>query len=243
MKISDYLNVEDKWLLAIIDLAPYIEGRTRLQKFGILSFYEILNNEKFFDDWEPGHYGGFSLRLATSLTKLESYGHIQSDEIIIKAESTVSRYSLTESGKNLISDFVDEHSSELEKIKSIIFNYLQKPLDLLLHDVYQKYPELTVNSKIRADINKIATENHSYLSSKYEIISDKSENIPIFTVASQQHVFGDEDFREKLARSIGLKKIPDLDPQSFERIKGILSEKIDTEHFDADELVKEVRGC
>ena len=243
MRISDYLNVEDKWLLAIIDLAPYIEGRTRLQKFGILSFYEVLNNEKFFDDWKPNHYGGFSPRLATSLAKLESYGHIQSDEIITKSESMVNRYSLTEKGKDLINDFVEEHLSELEKIKSIIFNYLQKPLDILLQDVYQRYPELTVNSKIRADVNKIATENYSYLSTKYEIISDKPENIPTFTMASQQHVFGDEDFREKLARSIGLKKAPDLDPRSFERIKGILSKKIDAEHFDADELVKEVRGC
>ena len=51
------------------------------------------------------------------------------------------------------------------------------------------------------------------------------------------------DFREKLAKSIGLDRVPDLDPQAFDRIQGILSEHIGTDHFDAVEAVRKVRDC
>ena len=52
------LKTEDRWLLAITNLFPYVEGRTKLQKFGMLSSYEVLKDEEFFDDWRPGNYGG-----------------------------------------------------------------------------------------------------------------------------------------------------------------------------------------
>ena len=74
-------------------------------------------------------------------------------------------------------------------------------------------------------------------------MQEKLREAPASTTASQQHVFGDEDFREKLARSAGLEGIPDLDPRSFDRIKGVLSGQISTEGFDSEEMVKEVRGC
>ncbi len=161
--------------------------------------------------------------------------------IIIEYGHPVNRYTLTEKGKDLIKDFVKSHSSELEKIKGITSSYFQKPLTVLLNDVYLKYPKLTSKSKIKAEVNKTRTESSSYLNSEYEIpFGDKQEEIPVYAVASQQHVFGDESFRRKLAKSIGLDKAPDLDPKSFDRIKGILSEEIDAEEFDSEELV---RGC
>ena len=242
MRVSESLKTEDMWLLAITDSVPYVEGKTRLQKFGILSFYEVLDAKEFFDDWRADNYGGFSPRLAASLDKLERHDYARSAEIITEYRYPVNRYVLTEEGKNLIRDFVERHSSKLEEIKSIISSYFQLSLPRLLRDVYQKYPELTVNSKIRADVNKI-TENRSYQNPEYEMLPNEKLDVSTPFIASRQHVFGDEDFREKLARSIGLKKIPDLNPRSFDRIKGILSENIDTEYFDSEELVKDVRGC
>ncbi len=244
MGVFGFLKIEDKWLLSMIDSVPYIEGIARLQKFAILSFHDVLKNEEFFDDWRADDFGGSSPQLAQSFTKLERRGFIQAIKVITDNGYPVNRYKLTEKGKEMIRDFVEKHSSELEKIKSITSNYFQKPLEILLNDVHQKHPDLAINSKIRADVNKITTENDSYLNSQYEIpFSEELGEIPRSIASSQQHVFGDEDFRERLAKSIGLDKMPDLDPQSFDRIKGILSEKINTEDFDSEELVKEVRGC
>ena len=236
------LRIEDKWLLAIMNLFPYIQGRTRLQKFGMLSFYEVLKDEKFFDDWKPDKYGGFSPRLANSLERLERCGYVQSDKIIVGDVHLVDRYSLTEKGRQMIKKF-EANSLELEKIKSILSGYFSCPLDVLLKDVYAKYPELTINSKIIADVNK-TTELDPYEEheSKSQFQGETEDEIHALTSTSQ-HVFGDKEFREKLAKLIGLEKVPDLDPQSFNRIKGILSEHVDARNFDAKEAVREARGC
>lgn len=240
MRLFNSLKTEDKWLLAIIYSVPYVEGRTRLQKFGIFSFYEVLGGKEFFEDWRADSYGGFSPRLAASLAKLESRGYVQSSEVITEHGSAVNRYALTEKGKDSIRPFAAMHSSKLGEIRSIVSSYFQQPLMALLRDVYERYPDLTINSKIKADVNN--TESIPCRDPEYGIWSDEKPAAPSF-IASSQHVLGDEDFREQLARSVGFEKAPDLDPQSFDRIKGILSEEIDAERFDSEELVKEVRGC
>jgi hypothetical protein len=51
----------------------------------------------------------------------------------------------------------------------------------------------------------------------------------------------DKDFRQKLARSLGMNKIPDSDPKSFDRLIGMISAKIKTKNFDSVELVRKVR--
>jgi len=69
-----FLSTKDKWLLAIIDSTPYVDGRTRLHKYGILVSKEVLNNTEFFDDWKPNDFGGFSPSLAKSLKKIRKWG-------------------------------------------------------------------------------------------------------------------------------------------------------------------------
>ena len=73
---------------------------------------------------------------------------------------------------------------------------------------------------------------------------DEKENNPIKpSISTKEHVFGDEEFRLKLAKSIGYDKIPALDPTAFDRLKGLFADEIESEYFDAVELVKESRGC
>ncbi len=57
-----------------------------------------------------------------------------------------------------------------------------------------------------------------------------------------QYVLDDMDFRKELAKSIGLDRVPDLDPKAFDNIKGILSEEWGEGRFDAVKAVREVRG-
>jgi len=144
----------------------------------------------------------------------------------------VDRYQSLEKGKNVIKDLIKNSQTKFEKIKSITSHYFQTPLTILLSDVYQKYPELAVKSKIKAEINKIN-----------DIFNPQPESLVTPTVSTLEHVFNDDEFRKKLAELIGLEQVPSLDPKSFDRIKGILAEKIETEDFDSVDLVKEIRGC
>ena len=244
MLFPQFLTIKDKWLLALIGSTPYVEGRTRLQKYGILVFKEIFNSDEFFDDWKPGDFGGYSLMLAKSLTKLERRDFVKFSEVIKGYGEPVNRYELTDRGRNVKEGWIRRHPSIFEKIKSITSYYSKKPLKILLDDVYQRYPDLTINSKIKAEVNKTRIDNQSYLSKQYEIPYEEEVEQPVTsTVSSSEHVFNDDEFREKLAKSIGLKEVPHLDPKSFDRIKGILSKKIETKDFDSVELVKDVRGC
>ena len=54
---------------------------------------------------------------------------------------------------------------------------------------------------------------------------------------------GDKIFRKILARSIGLEYIPCTDVLAFERIKGVLADDIDSEHFDSAEMVRDIRSA
>ena len=239
-----FLTAKDKWLLALIGSTPHVEGRTRLQKYGILVFKEVFNNEEFFDDWEANDFGGFSPKLANSLRKLEKRDCVQAFEVIKEYGEPVNRYELSEKGRAISDGWIKRHPTKFEEIKKITSYYFQKPLKILLDDVYQKYPEFTIKSKIKAEVNKTQINNQTYLSPQYEIPFGEQVEQPVTpTVSSREHVFNDDEFRKKLAESIGLKEVPSLDPKSFERIKGILDKKIETEDFDSVELVKEVRGC
>ena len=241
MKNHYTLKTADKWLMSIMSMFSYIKGRTMLQKFGLLSFYEVLKEEDFFDDWQADKYGGFSPRQASSLKNLEAYGYVQSHEVITEY-GEVRRYSLTEKGRHEISHFLKANASKLEDIRRILSYYQSRPLKDLLRDAYQKYPHLTVNSKIAADVNK-TMDLDPYTEHKSDSPSQGSEAQEMIQVSppADQHVFGDMEFRKQLAKSIGLDEVPDLDPRSFDRIRGLWSKQMGTEGFDAVEAVREVR--
>ena len=241
MEDTHSLKIEDKWLLSIMGMFSYVKGKTRLQKLGMISFYEALKDEEFFDDWTPGKYGGFSRRQAAALESLEESGHVMSNKISTIHDTTY-RYSLTKKGERAISDFCVANSTKLEEMRRILSYYNSCPLKKLLGDTYQKYPHLTTRSTIIADINRATDlDSHSVHEPMDQFHTKPSEMTPASPPASQ-HVLGDMDFREELAKSIGLEEIPDLDSRSFDRIRGLWSKRMGVEPFDASDAVKEVRN-
>jgi DNA-binding PadR family transcriptional regulator len=237
-----FLTTKDKWLLVLIGSVPYVKGRTRLQKYGLLLSKEIFKNNNFFNDWEPDDFGGYSQQLAVSLKKLERRDLVRVTEVIDQTDEPVNHYGISEKGEEIQKDLISHNPSIFEKIKEIISFYHQKSLSSLLADVYEKYPELTLKSKIKAQVNKTRIQNESYLSTKYEIPTDHEKFEISSTVSAKEHVYNDEDLREKLAKSIGLATVPHLDPKSFERIRGVLAKNILSDDFDSIEIVKEIRG-
>ena len=51
------------------------------------------------------------------------------------------------------------------------------------------------------------------------------------------------DYGHACLNPLGYDKIPALDPTAFDRLKGLFADEIESEYFDAVELVKESRGC
>lgn len=229
--------------MSIIYAVPHVHGDTRLQKYSLLVSKQILEGQEFFSDWKASNFGGYSPGVTICVSKLVKDGYVEAREFSYDQDKKVSQYTLSQKGKVVVGEFLKTQSEIFERIKHIVAYYHPKKLIELLNNVYVLYPDLTVNSKIKSEVNKSIVQNNSSLSPEFEIAIDEDRYVCVSSPPAGEHVFGDEYFREKLAKSIGLKYVPKLDSKAFERLSGIISSKIETDDFDSVELVKTIRGC
>lgn len=235
-----------KWLLFVIDSVPYVQGKTRLQKYALFAAREILKENEFYNDWEPLKFGGYSKNLDSDFEILCKDRYVNSNQIGTYKGKPVFRYRVSDSGKKEIIQFEKNNAEKILEIHSLIHYYFSKPLNEVLVDSYEKYPDLIGKSTIIPEVNRTKIQLDSFLSSKYEIPIDQldfsNENFLPKEIPINEHIFNDEEIREKLAKKIGLDKPPKLDPDSFERLAGIFESEIKSEKVDSVEVVRTVRG-
>lgn len=261
------LTTSDKWLLVIISSADYVEGRARLHKYGLLVHKKIQSIGEFYEDWQPNNYGVFSPSLARGLQTLQVHGYVDSIQVPSKSGKAVDRYKITEKGRTEIIDLLENQQDAIRKISQIVNYYFAKPLSAVLNDVYTLFPEFVTKSKILADVNraKLMEEelfeqeindwesNQSMRLSKQECrllfeqeINDGESNqsnlTNLVTKKTAEHLYNDEDLREKLGKKIGLTDIPSLDMTAFDRLSGLLQDKIKSKEVDSVDIVRTIRG-
>jgi len=242
------LSLSAKWLLVLIGSTKYVDGTTRLQKYGLLTYKKIGKKEEFFSDWQPDKFGVFSKSLAKTTTLLVDEKYVAKDRIVNSYGKQTFRYRITEKGRNEIQDLVREKEDTVKEICGIVQYYFGKSLKEVLADTYTLYPEYTTNSTIRPEVNKNRTEQESLFEEpEFDIPFESTQKLEsditnLITKVTSEHVFSDEDLREKLAKQIGLKDIPKLDTNAFDRLSGILQNKIKSEKIDPVEIVRTVRG-
>ena len=240
------LPIELQWLLVIISSTKYVEGDTRLQKYGLLIHKKIPEIE-FFEDWKPWLYGVFSPKMKRGLTTLAEQDFVQVN-LIKNYQKPVKRYSITERGKNAMMFLQKEKKDIVKRISDITKYYSSKTLKELLADVYLMYPEYTDSSTIIAEVNKEKIKYTPNLSPEFEIPYDDDQKLEVAlsdlvtSQSSAEHVFNDDDLRAKLTKLIGLDSVPSLDPKSFDRLSGIFKKKVKTKGIDSVDLVRSFRG-
>ena len=242
------LSPSSKWLLVLIGATRYIEGSTRLQKYGLLTFKKIGNREEFFSDWRPDKFGVFSKSLAQSLTLLVDDRYVTKDEVTNSYGKKSYRYRITDKARNEIQDLINDKKDVVEDVCGIAQYYFDKSTKEVLADVYTLYPEYTTNSTIKHEVNKNKIDQETlFEESEFDIPSDQSKHLSfdltnLVTRNISEHIFNDEDMREKLAKKIGLKDIPKLDATAFDRLAGMLGKKVKLDKIDAVETVRAIRG-
>jgi len=241
------LSNRQKWLLVLIGSTKYVEGNTRLQKYGLLIHNRIPKLENFYNDWASNKYGVFSPDLALDLQKFQQKGFVNANKVTNRYGKEVNRYEISNDGRDQIKDLIEEQKDVINAICGITQYYFQKSLKELLADVYSLYPEFTTRSQIKPEVNQKTIELNSFLSPEFEIPFDAIEKLEsdisnLYTKSTQEHLFNDEDFRESLARKIGLKEVPKLDPNAFDRLSGIFEDEIKLEKTNSVELIRTVRG-
>lgn len=156
--------------LILIGMHDYVEGATRLQKYGFLLAmrHKELKKLGFYDDWEASDFGPFSKQLASDLDTNVKNGLIGRYKLKNRYDFDVERFSVLGEGKNIVDDFGNLHPSEYDKMLKLTSSYQNKTLSQLLQDVYYLYPNYAVASKIRAEIGRRIYESDSYLSKEYD---------------------------------------------------------------------------
>ncbi len=243
--MTNSLDLSDKslWLLSIIDSTQYVDGNTRLQKYGLLTNKIILANESVYDDWESSHFGAFSPQLFADTEFLVNNHFVDSYPVSNYYDDKHNRYLITEKGKDMLSGFKEEHSESFEKIKTMTLYYFTKPLNELLADAYALFPEYTDKSKIKALVRKTLLERDSDPSSQFELpFTDKKIDLTSITSTAKVNpfMFNDEDFRKKLAEKSGLSKIPPLDIGAYDELSEIFADKKFLQGVDVEEIMEEI---
>ncbi len=159
-----------RFLLGIISLSTYLEGLTRIQKIAFLApnYAKDLQYRDFYRDWAPNKYGPFSATLASDINYLTGAQMLKGYKIKNEFNYSVTRYAITEMGKNVIEPFINQNKDIFNKLKPMLERYAHVPLMSLLHDVYYQFPAYIVQSTIKG---KVSIQDSS-LSEDYDYPSE-----------------------------------------------------------------------
>lgn len=154
----------------LIGMHDYVEGSTRLQKYVFLSSMQIkeLRSDKFYNDWKAGNFGPFSAKLANDVETAINNGDVKNHIVKNAYDFKVTRFAITEKGKELADKLKDEYPNLYIKILTMTKKYQDKSLVQLLQDVYYQYPQYATASEIKAEIGRGIYESDSYLSKDYD---------------------------------------------------------------------------
>jgi len=158
------VNKEDL-ILFVIKTANEIHGKTKLVKIlQAVDYLHFKNTGEEILDLEPDNFGAFDSEITTITNFLKQQNLIEIHDNDVRFS-----YYITTEGNKKTTFSHDEQTIALINILN------SKPFNEVLSILYEMFPELTKKSQIKATVNKEITEKFSYLSSDYELGSEKFE--------------------------------------------------------------------
>ena len=139
-------------LLLYAEEGKHISGRTRFQKMIFLAQHEkndVLNWYNFF----PHDFGPYSSDLQNDLDFLALEGLLKEKQTNY-GDKIVYQYKLTKRGEDFVKKalYSPKHSKSLintlKALTNIKNKYQNSPLDKLINDVYRKFPDYAIFSKL-----------------------------------------------------------------------------------------------
>ena len=258
------LSKRTRLLLSIVHLSGgTLSGATRIQKLALLISKDLEksgSNLSIFNDWVAGDYGGRSAQV------YQSIGELSRNQMLKERETTfhgnkMTIYDLTSHGKDTAADLERLFGESWVQITTTVQKYVSAKTEDLVALSYDLYPELTIHSKIKPEVNRRLLKNASPLSEMYEedigeLSSPRSvdkRRKELRQFAEDEQFFKQREFemqklpdieaRKRLAAVVGLKELPKLDPMAIYRLDGIIGRQLRKhKRFDSVELVRSVRG-
>jgi hypothetical protein len=260
---STRLSDHEALLLAIVSLSDgKLHGITRLQKISLLISRDLEKRSaetKVFNDWIADAYGGRSTLVYTMKDKLVDSQILEETEVTLDKARKLKQYRVTESGAILVPALKDQLGISWPRIVELMQKYKRVGTNQLIALAYDLYPELTIHSKIKPEVNRRLVKNHSGLSPAYEedvgvlpsgklskkkqTMRDQVNDEKFFKRREyEMQKLPDMEARKRMARIAGLTEVPKLDPYAIYNLRGIIAKNVSDEEFDSVEMVRAVRG-
>lgn len=141
------INNEDI-ILYVLNYFENIYGKTFVQKFFFLLEKEIFPNMNL--NYIPYHYGPFSRTLDNMVKSLKIKRLITEDVSVTNGDNLCRIFRLTSDGVKKIND-LSLTKEEKEKIQRFASKFKNCSPSRILKYVYQKYPNMTINSVLLKD--------------------------------------------------------------------------------------------
>ena len=144
-------------LLAFANNCSPIMGRTRFQKMiFLLQATQVASNTRMDFNFIPYDYGPYSKALQLDVNRLIELSLFEEEPTMDATGKCMYRYRITEKGKMLVDRLLTDtvygeyhFETTLRRLEEIKSDINGKDLDVLLREIYAKYPEYAQLSKYR----------------------------------------------------------------------------------------------
>lgn len=233
------MNQKEELVLKILSSVDVIQGKTKFVKILhlVCKLFEKNQKESPFS-FKSDHYGVNSTALEPVLQNLESQRMIKISKSIFSK-----RYDLSLMDRNY--QFRNEVVLAMSsKIESLVQGLNPYSADEVIAISYYFFPENTTKSEIKPKINKKITEMFSPLSSDFE--ESFEEKVVMEPISSEMKAlypqFNDMDARIHMMKSMGLKKLPEINPNAIDESTGLLAKRHPFfKKYDLEKMLEDAR--
>lgn len=216
------MNQQEQLVLKVLSSVDVIKGKTKFVKILhlVCKLFEVNKKESPFK-FRPDHYGIYSPELESVLEKMVNDHHIHLNKSFFSKRQDLSAINRT------YDDYDEEVLAMSPKIEPLVQSLNQYSSDEIIAISYHFFPDTTVKSEIKPEINKKITELFSPLSLEFEESCEEKILVkPISNeVRSLYPQFNDLDARLHLMKSLGLKELPPIIPDMIDGSTGLLAKK------------------
>lgn len=234
------MNPKEELVLKILSSVDVIKGKTKFVKILHLTC-KLLEANKMESPFEfkPGDYGIYTPQLEPVLEKMENENYIHVNTSLFSKREDLSAVNRTFSG---YSEAIEKMSPKIEALVQALNPY---SADKVLAISYGLFPDTTIKSKIKPEINRTVTELFSHLSSEFEE-KNEEEKISMEVIGSNVKElypqFNDLDARVHLMKSVGLSKLPPIMPSIIDDSTGFLAKKYPLlKKYNLEEMLADAR--
>jgi len=132
-----------------------VKGSTRIQKYGFLAsqlYSKELTSLNFYKDWVPYSYGPHSMELVHDLQKCVEQDLIEDNVEITHNGRQLHIYSLKLRGRSRLNKLSQDYGEIIKNLYEKFTALNRKSINSVLKDIYEAYPNYTVNSKIKQEV-------------------------------------------------------------------------------------------